>query len=605
MLKAGEEMTFIRDTPIWESTDLSGNPALALSQDTQLDTLEARSITLRQSILAHNITLYRISLHGRDYWITPDLRIDNGKVILVYPRPGWNIVSPLMIFLLGVLAAVGYFRYDRTFSGTRLKIKRQYLLPLSLLLVHYAWISCLYALYPSTYQGVTDEGEYFRIAQHLLNLDISSTKFGYTIGYPLFCMPFFLVFSSDYDVVSQLISYFSALLMTPLSLVLAYYLIKKICESEVKAFAAVALCLIVPKFYFAVETPWMGNILSPFGLFHSRYIFQAYQFCFTGHNSLSEWVSVNLILGIFLLVLCWKGRDWKYIAIGAMFGLALLVRMNNLCFAPLVAYLFWISDKERLCVSRAILVRSVILAALTAGVVFSPQLAINFLHQGSIFKTPYTITYAGIGRSWLGLEFIANISSYYFKIHTISFVTGLVAMFFINKAITRNIIIFWVVPTLLFFFCFNFTGHPYRLFLPVFPALAAALTCSNIWNISIKPVKRWILAGLIVFMLTPVLPLNFDVFFAPLLGGTSWETSINILYRTKIIATVVLWLTGLYYFRKERQMFLFVLLLGLMICSWASWLMVLAAGILLIWAFVLFAQDVRHHIFQKRSVVDS
>jgi hypothetical protein len=54
----------------------------------------------------------------------------------------------------------------------------------------------LRSAFPETFQGPTDENEYFRIANCLRQWDFSK-PFAYTIGYPLFCIPFICLINSD------------------------------------------------------------------------------------------------------------------------------------------------------------------------------------------------------------------------------------------------------------------------------------------------------------------------------------------------------------------------------------------------------------------------
>ncbi len=212
---------------------------------------------------------------------------------------------------------------------------------------------------------------------------------------------------------------------------------------------------------------------------------------------------------------------------------------------------------------------------------FSWQLYVNYLQQGSIFSSPYRLhqEYDG-GR--LALKYFANISHYYFKVEGFTLFAALSSLLFIRDATLRRALVFWFSPTFLFFCCFNFIGYPYRFFLPIFPAMAAALVCSDIWESQYQLKKRYLFAAIILFLSTPLLPLSlhFADFFQTV--TSNWQNTVNFIYRLRLILAIPLWGAALFYFRRDHKLCLALLIFGILITEYSHWLMVaLVVGMLI------------------------
>jgi hypothetical protein len=568
---AAETVRVPANTALWEKPNIKTPQLIILTKDLELKVEEIKQVATQAGITYRNITFYRVRLDNRDFWLAPGWQVSNGKLIEV--RPKWdNYLSASGILLgIAILSVFLYFRLKEHYCRMQSHPRMELLLIVPLILFHYAWFIYLRSAFPETFQGPTDENEYFRIANCLRQWDFSK-PFAYTIGYPLFCIPFICLINSDnFLEISRSISYFSAIIMMPITIALAFMLIRKLSGSAWKAFISMALYLIIPKMFLAVELPYEGMLFSPFGIWHSNYAFSAYQFCLVGFNSLSEWVSVNLLFAIAIAALYWHGSKTKYFTLGLLFGLALLVRMNNLLGAPFLAYLFWVNDREQLSNWRY-LAKMGAISVLTASAVFACQLVVNYIQLGSIIKTPYELhkQYEG-GR--IGLEYFSNISKYYFRIENLYFSLALSGIFLIRNNIFRNALILWIFPTLLFFFCFNFKGFPHRFFLPVFPGLLAALVCSDVWTVQTSKIKKYILAGIMLFLAIPILP--FNLHFSDLFHvfNANWSGIINFTYNTHLLLSLPVWVMGLFYFRKEQPLFLFTLFFGIFIYEDSSWLM--------------------------------
>ena len=193
--------------------------------------------------------------------------------------------------------------------------------------------------------------------------------------------------------------------------------------------------------------------------------------------------------------------------------------------------------------------------------------------MGSIFKSPYDLHHEYNGGK-IGLQYFANMSQYYFKIENLYFAVALSGLILTRNSKRRHILILWTIPTVLFFFCFNFFGYPYRFFLAVFPGLLAALICSDVWSAQTGIVKKWIFAGILLFLSIPILPFSFHFADFPQVIGGRWNDFVNFSYKLRLLLALPVFLTGIFYFRKDRKLCLFLLFFGIIIYERSSWIMV-------------------------------
>ena len=585
-----ETVSVPANTVLWEKPDIKTAPLIFLQKNQELKVEEIKKVTSQWgSNIYRNITFYRVRIDNRNLWLVPGWQLNNKKVIEACPNRSAYPFMSIILICFAILSVLMYFRLKGYYVKTDYQPLGSFLLIIPLILFHYAWFVYFRSVFPETYHLPTDEYEYFRIANCLMQWDFSK-PFSYTIGYPLFCIPFLCLNGGDNIVeTSRIISYFSAIVMMPASIVLQFILIKKLCGSAWKAFIAMSLYLVIPKLFMAMEIPYTAMILSPFGIWHSSYIFCAYQFCLTGFNSLSEWVSVNMFFSIAIAALYWRGNKTKYFTLGLLFGLALLVRMNNLMFAPLLAYLFWLSDREKFSDWRY-LAKAICITVFAAGGVFACQLLVNHIQLGSIFKTPYGIR-GEYQEGRIGFQYFTNVSRYYFKIENLYFAAALPGIFLIRNTVLRNALALWILPTLLFFFCFNFTGFPHHFFLPIFPGLVAALVCSNVWSAQTSKVKKCLLAGIMLFLTIPILPFSFLLTdLDKLIAYDCWEP-INLICKFRLYLALPIWMSGLFYFRKDRMLCLYILFFGVMIYEGSYRLMITAMAGLLLYTLIQWGRE--------------
>jgi hypothetical protein len=561
-------VSFPAGTLFLEKPDITATPLRILSQPATFAVSDLQRKTFQDDIVSCDLIFFKINQDGKDYWLSPEWQMTDREPKITDLNRTWNMTLAALFTGIGLLLVAAFFR--RKQADERVWLRGFGVLIFALILFHYAWLKVFFSMYPGVSQSITDEVEYFRIAACLMHWDFHE-PFRYTLGYPLCCIPFmWLIGGDNLPAVSQAISYFSAMLMTPLSIVLAFLLIRKICGSDWKAFVALALWQVLPKIFIMEELPFQGSSFSPLGVYHFDYIFQVYQLCLTGFNSLSEWASVNLLLGSAVLVLYWRGGWWKYLTVGLLFGFAVLVRMNIVLLAPFLAYLFWITDRERL-TDRRYLLKMAGLAIGGALAVFVWQLLVNYLQLGSPLRTPYAL-HQEYGQGKIGIQYFAGILVYYFKTQGFYLVPAVAGMLLTSDLRQRHLLILWTIPTVLFFCCFNFQGFHYRFFLAIYPGLLAGLVCSSIWTTG-RVSQRVLLAGIMLFWTIPILPVEFNWSTYLHLGKMSGNEILHSPDLLKALAAPLVLGTAFYALRREYRLCLFLLLFLVLLHAGMQWLL--------------------------------
>jgi len=497
-------MTFPANTAIAQDPDISKPPVQVLAQSMDLPVLEQKSVVFQKYIVSTEVVFFRVMLpDGHEYWLSPSWQIVNGIPRIVdSAAPTTRFAAGALLFL-GLLFILLYVHRCATEKRQGKALSGPWLLVAALILFHWAWLKFFNSVYPGAFQSPTDDAEYYRIAQGLLTWDFSR-HFHYTLGYPIFIMPFILLMGHENSLaLAQTIGAFSGLVMMPVNIILGFWLLRRICNSAWIAFSAIALWQLIPKIFILLELPTQGVIFSPLGLFHSDYIFQAYQFCLMGLNPLSEWCSVLLVFSVALIASARSGQGWRYPLAGAILGLACLVRLNNVFWAPLVVYLFWRSDCEKL-VNWRYLLKMALLAGAAFWLVFVWQLVVNRIQFGNCLTFPYILHSAAIHAGFQFGNLIGS-SNYNLKILAVPLCWTFAGLAVMRHAPMRNALILWVLPMLFFFCGFSVTGQHYRFFMPLFYGMTAAVVAVEFWPRLNWP-RRLLMATTVLLLVLPMLP---------------------------------------------------------------------------------------------------
>ena len=416
------------------------------------------------------------------------------------------------LFVLGLTALAGYFRLQSE--------KKKYLLPAALLLFFWGYALWYIGFVSNSLTRPTDDIVYFEIAKKILAWDFTSMKFRYTVGFPIFCLPFVLLFHLEnyLEFILTFMNFQTFILIPGLILLLYAVFHKKFGFSCLQSFSILFLWLILMVFYLPMTgtvtqtseyIPELYQSNANFSLPEQYTYFLFVQLTWLGRDAMSDYTTVFLLI-LLLYAAMKKSRSLiRFFLLSMGFGFLCLVRINYIFFAPLLAFVFYDSFSD-LWHNK----RNYLYAALcgTAGfmIVFIWQLVLNKIQFGDPFIWPYSLHEYAPDRG-----FVWSVVPYGFKFlcqtNYIYIVLGISSLFFIPERKTRVLLTLWIFPTLLFFCGYPIVfNNPIRFIFALYPPLTAAIVMNPVWkaawNIRVK-------AALVVF--TSCLLCKSNIFFIP------------------------------------------------------------------------------------------
>ena len=400
----------------------------------------------------------------------------------------------IVFFVLGLAALAGYFRLESE--------KKKYLLPAALLFFYWGWAFWYIGFQSDFFIVPSDDIDYFNITKKILDFDFTSTKYLYTIGFPLLCLPFILLFHLQNltDFILVYMNFQTFILIPGLFLVLYRFFHKKMGASRIQSFFILLLWLVLSVVYLPL---WVAK--SDIGIYipgtysshacfsfidlNSFSIIKFIKFTWLGRNAMSDYAAVFLLI-ILLYFAMTKSRSLiRFFILSMMFGFLCLIRINYILFAPLLAFVFYDSFSELWKDKRNYLYA---LLCGTAGfmIVFGWQFVINTIQFGSPLVWPYSLHPYAPDRG-----FVWSIVPYGFKFlcqtNYVYLILGISSLFFIPERKTRVVLFLWIFPTLLFFCGYPIIfSSPVRFILALYPPLLAAVVMNPVWksarNVRIK-----------------------------------------------------------------------------------------------------------------------
>lgn len=461
-----------------------------------------------QSYLVLRTSLWKVFVPGKgEFWTFPEIETVYKKNLKTYSyrfaRIGSMLYSGIFLLFAGGASALMYFLF-RSFRF------RSWLLPLSV--VCFQCGICLAAI---GYSGgifikPTDEMWYFKIGKQFLDLDFAA-PFRYTIGHPLiFYYPLALFTGAcSYPEMAVLARSLNCFLVMPVSLLLAYFLMKRLFRSETISFYSLLLwfgfiLFYHPRFFTGrlhmAETYAQKAVadLPVFGLHLSLYDL----YIIFGWHGFSDQLCM---LFLFLTLLCasaLKASIRNLTLVSILFAVTCLIRINSIFYAPFLGFILYLkyAGMLRVPADRG---RLFFYGAFSFLAVFSLQLIVNFHQFGSLFTWPYVLhTDNQSARGFLlelipyGLNFLAASN------HAI-FVLGSLSLLFIPDRRTRAVLALWIYPALFFFIGYPVVYNNYsRFILPLYPAFMAAILLNGVWKQRLSIVFRVLFVLLAGVLLT-------------------------------------------------------------------------------------------------------
>ena len=416
----------------------------------------------------------------------------------------------ILFFAIGLAALAGYFRREPE--------KNKYLLPAALVLFFWGFAAWYIGFISNSIITPFDDIHYFNIARQLLALDFSSAKYYYTIGFPILCTPFVVLFHLQNWIgfIAVYMNFQTFILIPGLFLVLYWFFQNKMGLSRLQSFSVLLLWLLLMIFYMpmcgstdlsAENIPeiYYGN--ASFCLAERNDFFPFFHLTWLGRNAMCDYMTVFLLV-VLLAFAMKKSRSLiRFFVLSMGFGFICLVRINYIFFAPLLAYVFYDSFSQLWKNKRNYLYAGLCGAA-GFMLVFVWQFVINTIQFGSPLVWPYSLHEFAPDRG-----FVWNVVPYGFKYlcqaNYVYLILGVSSLLFLTDRKTRALLTLWIFPTLLFFCGYPVIfNSPIRFIFAIFAPLLAAVVMNPVWKAA-WPVR--IKAALVV--LSSCLLCKSNVFF--------------------------------------------------------------------------------------------
>jgi len=542
-----EDYFLAAGTPLFRTENFTAKPDRLSQQDVLVKVRKTSRTVFRVGAMLKYARTVQVALPDGDYWTLMDINV------VIDPstrRASFYFLPYLPVMLAGVLGLAAAMVLLVTYYRTPELRFRSWLPLLSILLIQYGLVLYIAGKTGNIMLSPIDDISYYNIARQLSKLDFSG-KWNYTIGLPLFYIPFaWFSGGADFPAVHLPLVLFNSLLVMPLLLSMAYLVLRKL-ASEKTALWTLLLWFVMILFYHyryyhsgpdtALDTYIMKSLPVMPTLSFSFSMYEL--FVFLGYNAVSDTLGCALVFSCLAFVLYMKKSLSRVALFAALFGLACLVRMNNILFAPLLAFVLYLRMAENLRSCRD-WSRFLAAGAIPFLLVVGCQLAVNRIQLGSIWTTPYSLhSYENVSKGFLfsmlpfGIPFLGITNHAYL-------VVGGLSLFFVRDRRNRVLLTLWTVPLVLFFYGYPviFTNAT-RFLLPAFSGFIAALLMTGFFtrpDSSSMRIGAVLLGG--IFLTAPagsprlarMLPWNWDQFGM----SPSAADAIQVLV---ILVSVVIW----------------------------------------------------------------
>ncbi len=492
---AGATLYPERDTPVLAAPEIGAKVITLTPGNVEYDIIATQRYMFRQHPFGRYFDFSKIKLaNGQQGWICEELRIvsKSGKTTIDrVPPDNFNYTAAAVICGLIILVIALYFIGDNFFPEQTLRLGLKKISPLEqtagllalLLLTRYLQLFIMLACDSSLVTLAPDGNTYFNMAKDIVNLNFSN-PWDRSVGTCFVYIPLVWLFpaaQSFLDVAPQL-SAFNGFVLMPLCFVMGFFIIRKVCGSEFKAFLAVLLWIIIPLFYFNIQDFDKEIFGALIGLpqFHFSWRLYSLHQAF-GYNDLIDTSSTFFVFLTISLALFMPPRWSLVVAVSALFGITCLVRLNNIFFAPLLAFIFWFRLNYRWKTWPQI-VRYTAVSFSCFILAFAVQFVFNKLHVGSFFTFPYVLVGNGTERGFVPAMLPLH-TKFLLGCNFLFFVLGVWGMIFCKAEYCRNFLILMAAPTAIFFCGHISTGtDPVRFILSIYLPLLAAFVCAEPWK---------------------------------------------------------------------------------------------------------------------------
>lgn len=464
------------------------------------------------------LNFYRIRMEdGKEVWASPDLLVIDGKTEVFtftqerhLPVAVSSLLGLLLTFVFGSRILRKPFAHGGRGSAGGF-VLTMYLIVFLKQFFLAAWLY----LGNSVQIRLTDERAYFRIACELFHG--TTEAWNYTVGYPLLISPVLSltgISEAGMQKAGELLSACNGYVIMPLCTVMLGIILYHFSASLRRTFYILCGLSLIPFVIFPYENfprnfffIWID--LPSLFLSYKTY----YTLIWSGCNALSDPASNFFILLCILLGIFRARGTWRMMFLSAVFAFACLIRINNIFFAPLIAFLFWESNKDIFQEKRFTVFWDAVFCLAAFLIVFLIQFLVNLRDFSSPFIWPYAL-HDTASQGFQLKTLLSGGMTYFVKCNLLLFSFGIAAMIFMKEKKSRILFILWTFPLTLFFSGYVcFAASPIRFILPALFGFAAAIGCGEFWNVTWN---RRTLAGAAGLLLLMILAYNpyFHVFIS-------------------------------------------------------------------------------------------
>ena len=448
-----------------------------------------------------------------------------------------------------------YFLYFHYFKGKYKPLLSTIVFCVFLFFLRWIILSFTHTYPIRIFCSPTDEHYYLQGAVDIINFNFSSPM-KVSIGTPLYYLPFCLLYGQEdiFPVIMQ-ISKFNGYILMPLISIMLFFIALKITRSYPKSIIYILIFSILPIFYHYFEGWDILLFKSGFGLpdfdgyrFYKQYIS-------LGFNNLPDVPSTFIIISFVLYAFYGRKNIFYIILISALFAFSCLIRLNNILFAPSVALCFWFKFKTDYQEKPILLIKHIFISLICFLSIFSIQLYLNHLCNGSILNTGYgnNNTNAIFNTIFMNASIRSVIGCNY-----IFMVMGCCGIIFQTDARKRILLAFWSIPMIIFLCGTNAASvTPYRYLLAVLPFFIVAFFDLPVWTSLKKQEKILVLASIISSFIL-VSPSGMAPFSGSLPLDLSLAKNGKAITVILYLMTMAFNLIALFLIRKNRKAFVFL-----------------------------------------------
>lgn len=507
LLRAGS-IEIPEESPFFKDADPKSGISSVSHETGKYEILEEKGVCLPKNPmmpenkwhpLSANIKFFKVSGNSvKEQWYSPSFVFDK-ETGSVFFMQGWAPVYEKLFLIFGMLAILSLFcifKADKKYIDIY-GISTVIFLKLSML----SYMICcggLICLAP------TDELSYVRIANDIWNLK-ANASWEHIIGYPIFLIPILVLSnSSTFSEIAEFMFFLNGYILMTLSAILVFIILRKYIKVELwKSLCIIAIWLFGMLFAFPIE----DHYRQQFGQFFGTAIFNVLDYRYyslliaNGFNGMGDIFSMFLILLIVLLSVKMKASPWHFILISMLFGFSCMVRLNNIFFAPVIAFLYLKSLTGAECKWKDMFLCGV-LSIISFAVAFLPQIIVNKLFYGGLLKFPYSVHHANRAADGFDISALKTGIPLFFNCNYSYIVLFAAGLIFMKRGFAKTFIVLMIIPLLLFYCGYPVLGGgPVRFMIPLYPLFAAPFMMSWFFesqrSLYVKLLSPFILAVII------------------------------------------------------------------------------------------------------------